>query len=286
MADHQPGHRLLVNRTRDGLAIQGHDAVAYFTDNKPVKGKAGFASTYEGATYLFASAAHKAQFDATPEKYVPAYGGYCGYAASINRLSPVSPEWFQVLDGRLVLQHNKKAFDKWNSDLKANIARADANWPDLVAKNGTGGKTLLFTDKKGLALGGFDPVSYFTAGGPAKGEPKIEGTYDGALYHFASQEHRATFEADPAKYAPAYGGFCGYAASIGKVRPADPRIWSIVDGQLVVQHTQGAADLWMKDVPGNKARADKLWPRLVEAKAGRRNPIDSLLGKSVLADLD
>jgi YHS domain-containing protein len=286
LADHQPGHKVLINRTRDGLAIQGYDPVAYFTDNKPVKGTLKYLSQHGGATYWFASAAHKAQFDAAPDRYAPAYGGYCGYAASINRLSPISPEWFQVLDGRLVLQHNKKAFDKWNADLKGNLAKADQNWPNLVAKNGTGGKTLVFTDRKGVALEGYDPVSYFNDGKPVKGDPQVVGTFNGALYHFASQEHRATFEADPTKYAPAYGGFCGYAASVGKVRPANPLIWSVVDGQLVVQHTKGAAELWEKDVPGNKAKADKLWPRLVEAKAGKKNPVDSLLGKSVLANLN
>jgi hypothetical protein len=57
-----------------------------------------------------------------------------------------------------------------------------------------------------------------------------------------------------------------------------------VDGQLIVQHTKGAVELWNKDVPGNKAKADKLWPRLVAVKAGKKNPVDSSLGKSVLAD--
>ena len=66
------------------------------------------------------------------------------------------------------------------------------------------------------------------------------------------------------------------------MRPANPLLWSIVDGQLIVQHTKGTVKLWDKDVTGNKAKADMLWPRLVEAKAGKKNPIDSLLGKSVL----
>ena len=57
-----------------------------------------------------------------------------------------------------------------------------------------------------------------------------------------------------------------------------------MDGQLIVQHTQSASELWNKDVPGNKAKADKFWPRLVDAKAGKKNPVDSLLGRSVLAD--
>ncbi|TAL06788.1 MAG: YHS domain-containing protein [Verrucomicrobia bacterium] len=277
------GGKSLVLKTKDGLAIQGYDPVAYFTDNKPVKGNARFSSEYDGAKYLFASADHKALFDANPAKYAPAYGGYCGYAASIDRLSLVSPEWFQIKDGKLILQHNQKAFDLFNKDLKPNVVKADANWPGLVARNGVaGGKTLVFTDKKGVALEGYDPVSYFTDGKPAKGDPKIEATFNGALYHFVSQEHRATFEKDPTKYAPAYGGYCGYAASVGKVRPANPLIWSIVDGQLIVQHTPGADELWKKDVAGNKAKADKYWPLLVAAKAGKKDPVDSLLGRSVL----
>ncbi len=283
-ADHAVDHtKTLVLKDKDGAAILGYDPVAYFTAGKPAKGSPRFKSTHDGANYLFASADHKALFDANPTKYAPAYGGYCGYAASINRLSPISPDWWQIVDGRLVLQHNKRAFDLFNKALTENTAKADANWPGLVAKNGVyGGKTLVFLNKRGVALEGYDPVSYFTDGKPAKGDPKIEATFDGALFHFVSQAHRETFEKDPTKYAPAYGGYCGYAASIGKVRPANPLLWSIVDGQLVVQHTKGAVELWEKDVAGNKSKADANWPKLIDVKAGLKNPIDSLLGKSVL----
>jgi YHS domain-containing protein len=282
--DEMPDHKVLVLKNKDGAAVLGYDAVAYFTDNKAVKGNPKFESEFEGARYYFASTEHKKLFDANPAKYAPAYGGYCGYAASIDRLSLISPEWFQIIDGKLILQHNKKAYDKFNATLKENVVKADQNWPGLVVRNGTGGKTLVQTDRRGVALEGYDPVSYFADNKPAKSDPKIEATFNGALYHFVSQEHRETFEKAPTKYVPAYGGYCGYAASIGKVRPANPLLWSIVDGQLIVQHTKGAVELWQKDVPGNKVKADKLWPRLVEVKAGKRNPVDSLLGKSVLAD--
>jgi YHS domain-containing protein len=161
--------------------------------------------------------------------------------------------------------------------------KADQNWPGVVARNGSRGKTLVFTDRKGVALEGYDPISYFVNGKPAKGDSKIEATYEGALYHFVSQEHREMFEKGPSKYAPAYGGFCGYAASIGKVRPADPLLWSIVDDRLIVQHSKGAVGLWEKDVVGNKSKADTNWPLLVEKNAGLKHPIDSLWGKSVLA---
>lgn len=277
-----PG-KTLVLKNKEGAAILGYDPVAYFTDGRPTKGSPRFTSTYEGASYHLASAEHQALFDKNPSKYVPAFGGYCGYAASINRLSPISPDWWQIVDGRLVLQHNKKAFDLFNRALKENTAKADANWPGLVAKNGVpGGATLVLTDRKGVALEGYDPISYFLDGKPVKGDPRIEATFNGALYHFVSQSHREMFERAPTKFAPAYGGYCGYAASIGKVRPANPLLWSIVDGQLIVQHTRGAVELWEKDVPGNKSKADQLWPRLVEAKAGQKHPVDSLLGRSVL----
>ncbi len=284
LADQMPDHKVLVLKNKDGAAVLGYDAVAYFTDNKAVKGNPKFQSEFEGAKYYFTSTEHKKLFDANPAKYAPAYGGYCGYAASIDRLSPISPEWFQIIDGKLILQHNKKAYDKFNATLMENVVKADQNWPGLVVRNGTGGKVLVQTDRKGVALESYDPVSYFTGGQPVKGDPKIEATFNGALYHFVSQDHRETFEKAPTKYVPAYGGYCGYAASIGKVRPANPLLWSIVDGQLIVQHTTGAVELWNKDVPGNKAKADKLWPRLVAVKAGKKNPVDSLLGKSVLAD--
>jgi YHS domain-containing protein len=279
-----PGQKVLINKTAAGIALQGYDPVAYFTDNKPLKGDAKFTADYDGATYQFASAAHRDQFVAAPAKYAPAFGGYCGYAASIDRLSPIDPTFFQIIDGRLILQHNQRALDKWNADVPANLAKANTNWPGLVAKNGTSTKSLLNLDDRGVAIEGYDPVSYFADGKPMKGDDKIEATYNGALYHFVSQAHRETFEKDPAKYVPAYGGFCGYAASIGKVRPISPELWSIVDGQLVLQHSKGAVELWMKDVPGNKTKADKYWPRLVIAKAGKKDPIDGLLSRSVLAD--
>ena len=127
-ADHIASHtKTLVLRDKEGAAILGYDPVAYFTDSKATKGNPKFKSNYEGANYFFASAEHKTLFDANPAKYAPAYGGYCGYAASINRLSPISPEWFQIEDGKLILQHNKKAFDLFNKKLKQNTMKADQN---------------------------------------------------------------------------------------------------------------------------------------------------------------
>jgi len=128
--------KTLVNTDKNGLALQGYDPVAYFTDAKPVKGDAKFSAAYKGATYHFASAEHKKTFEADPAKYEPQFGGYCGYAASINKVSPISVDFWEILDGRLVLQHNQKAWNLWHSDVAGNLKKADANWPGLVEKNG------------------------------------------------------------------------------------------------------------------------------------------------------
>ncbi|MGH9886305.1 MAG: YHS domain-containing (seleno)protein, partial [bacterium] len=178
----RPTAKILVSRDKDGIALQGYDPVAYFTDGKPVKGDPSHSSLRLGAIYRFASAEHKQLFDAAPEKYEPQFGGYCGYAASIDRLSPISPEYFQVLDGRLVLQHNQKALDLWNADLKANLVKADANWPGLVEQNGSGGPWLVNVDDDGVAVLGYDVVAYFADGHPTRGSAANQSTFDGALY--------------------------------------------------------------------------------------------------------
>ena len=149
----------------------------------------------------------------------------------------------------------------------------------------TGQKTLINKNSEGLALQGYDPVSYFTDNKPVKGDAKFTATHEGATYRFSSSANRDLFLANPDKYTPAFGGYCGYAASVGKVRPITPELWSIVDGTLILQHSKGAVELWEKDIPGNKAKAEKYWPKLVEAKAGKLNPLDSLLGRSVLPEL-
>ena len=121
----------VVNIDKNGLALQGYDPVAYFTDGKPVKGSPEFTASYKGATYQFASAEHREMFSQSPAKYEPQFGGFCGYAASINKLAVIDPSYFQVLHDRLILQHNKKAWDLWHQDVEGNLKKADSNWPTL-----------------------------------------------------------------------------------------------------------------------------------------------------------
>jgi YHS domain-containing protein len=126
----------LLNLDKHGLALQGYDPVAFFSQNTPVKGKPEFKSTDQGATYYFASAENKALFDKEPAKYEPAFGGYCAYGVSRNKLVEIDPEASQVVDGRLLLQYSKSVRDNFNKDTQGNLAKANANWPGLVEKKG------------------------------------------------------------------------------------------------------------------------------------------------------
>ena len=126
----------LVNVDENGTGLQGHDPVAYFTENKPVKGDPKFSSVHNGARYWFASAENKAAFDADPAKYEPQFGGYCAYGMSRGYAAPIKPEAFQIVDGRLLLQYNLDVRDKFNEDTRGNLKKADENWPKVVEKEG------------------------------------------------------------------------------------------------------------------------------------------------------
>ena len=123
----------LTNIDDKSVIMEGYDAVAYFTDNKPEKGNAQFSFDYNGATYWFASAEHLDKFKKEPQKFAPQYGAFCGYAVSIGKLRPVDPTIYQIENGRLILQHTKEAYDLFNKDLKGNTVKADNNWPVIVA---------------------------------------------------------------------------------------------------------------------------------------------------------
>ncbi len=114
-------------------AIKGYDTVAYFTENKPVKGKSDFSTEYNEATWLFSSQENLDLFLANPEMYAPQYGGYCAYAVSQGSTASIKPELFTIHDGKLYLNYNEKINNKWNANKEAFIVDADKNWPELLA---------------------------------------------------------------------------------------------------------------------------------------------------------
>jgi YHS domain-containing protein len=120
-----------INVDDRGTILKGYDAVAYFKQEKPVKGIPEIKSSYQGATYLFASTEDKADFDKDPAKYAPQYGGFCAYGVSVGVLADVEgPDGF-VYKGKLYVCGNKDAGKDFNTDLDSNIEKADANWQKL-----------------------------------------------------------------------------------------------------------------------------------------------------------
>jgi len=129
-------NKSLLNLDKNGVAIQGYDPVAFFTQNKPVKGSAQFQSSYKGATYYFVSPEDKAAFDSNPVKYEPQFGGYCAYGVSQGHLAPIKIEAFQIVNGRLLMQYDLDVKNTFNKDQSGNLDKADKNWPGLVDKKG------------------------------------------------------------------------------------------------------------------------------------------------------
>lgn len=117
-------------------------------------------------------------------------------------------------------------------------------------------------DASGLALKGHDPVAYFSAAKPTPGLAQYSAQHQGATYRFASAANRDAFVTNPAKYAPAYGGFCAMGVALEKKLDVDPQAWRVVDGRLYLNVNKDVQKRWLDDVPGNLATADKNWPRL------------------------
>jgi YHS domain-containing protein len=118
--------------TKEG-AIQGYDPVAYFADQKAVKGDPAFHLDWQGATWYFASAAHRDAFRAEPEKFAPQFGGYCSFGVAHGYAPQTDPTAFAVVDGKLYLNYNHTVREKWNEDRENYVLKANQNWPGLKA---------------------------------------------------------------------------------------------------------------------------------------------------------
>jgi YHS domain-containing protein len=100
---------------------------------KPMAGSSQFEYVWNGATWRFSSAENLALFMANPEAYAPQYGGYCAQAVSEGNLATTNPNAWRIVDGKLYLNYSLVVQQQWLQDIPGNIARADANWPDVLA---------------------------------------------------------------------------------------------------------------------------------------------------------
>ncbi|MGH6620510.1 MAG: YHS domain-containing (seleno)protein [Alphaproteobacteria bacterium] len=115
-----------------------------------------------------------------------------------------------------------------------------------------------------LAVSGYDPVAYFTEGKPVEGSAAFEHKWKGATWRFANAKNLEAFKADPAAYAPQYGGYCAWAVSQGYTASADPSAWRIVGKKLYLNYNREVQQNWEKDAAGNIVKADGNWPKVLE----------------------
>jgi len=113
------------------VGANGYDVVAYQAEGKALRGSTSHFAMHNDAAYLFVSEANMKAFAADPERYLPAYGGYCAYGMSNGYKVPVDPEAFTIVDGRLYLNYNKDVQAEWRKDTKTLISRADQNWTKI-----------------------------------------------------------------------------------------------------------------------------------------------------------
>lgn len=115
-----------------GVAVDGTDVVAYFTESRPVKGDPSITHNWNGTTWQFASAANRDAFAADPERYAPQYGGYCAYAVSEGYTASTTPEAWRIVDGKLYLNYSRRIQRRWERNIPGRIKDANANWPNVL----------------------------------------------------------------------------------------------------------------------------------------------------------
>lgn len=114
------------------VAVEGHDVVAYFTVGEPVKGSVEHSLQWRGAEWRFANEDHLDRFRENPEKYAPAYGGFCAYGVAQGKALASSPEYWSIHDGRLFFNLNEEIHHNWKNELEEHIKAADEQWPEVA----------------------------------------------------------------------------------------------------------------------------------------------------------
>jgi YHS domain-containing protein len=124
--------------------------------------------------------------------------------------------------------------------------------------------------KDGAAIAGYDVVAYHTVGQPTMGSSQFTSEYQGATWRFASAANRDLFAANPAKYAPAYGGWCSAGASKGKKVATKAEFWKIVDGQLYLNSSDAAhTKLFLADTSNVIRKGESNWKVIYATSADK-----------------
>ncbi len=130
----------------------------------------------------------------------------------------------------------------------------------LMLSLATGATAEQIFERDGYAIGGTDPVAYFTLGEPTRGTPEHSHEWMGATWLFSSEEHRERFARDPEAYAPQYGGWCAWAAARGYTASTIPDAWNIVEGKLYLNYSHRIHRLWEANIEDYIRQANRHWP--------------------------
>ena len=115
-------------------AIHGYDPVAYFKENKPVKGDKKYSLSWKSASWYFANQQNLDAFKANPGKYAPQYGGYCAYGLANGYKATTDPDAWVISEGKLYLNYDKDVQVKWKKKQSEYIHSADKIWPGIKDK--------------------------------------------------------------------------------------------------------------------------------------------------------
>jgi len=119
-----------LNLDDEGFVLHGYDPVAYF-DSEPKPGNYSYRANYGGMNFKFSSSENRDRFLDAPEKYIPAYGGYCAFGVRMGSKFDIDPEAYEVLDGQLYVLLNRATEEMWLEDLNRNIEIANNLWPSI-----------------------------------------------------------------------------------------------------------------------------------------------------------
>jgi YHS domain-containing protein len=253
----------------DGIALRGYDIVSYF-DGKAEEGTEAFQTTHRGVTWRFASAAHRDQFVAHPERFMPEYGGYCSVGMAHGGAVSTDPQAFALYKGKLYMNSNKLAKATWSYARDWMISRADPNWVRWLSSNTSAAiapevrppspaRTPRPVGDSTLAIAGLDATSYFENGGPLPGAPDITAVWQGKTWRFRSPIHRERFLAEPARFAPQFDGLSPLILAHGDRVPGDPRLFTIVKGKLYLDPAEAPQETFRRNPGKLIARADSVW---------------------------
>ena len=246
------------------VALSGYDPVAYFAGD-PAEGKSSIETSYRGVTYRFANQKTRELFLGMPDRFEPAYGGWCAYAmAKTGDKVEIDPESYLIENGQLLVFYKgflNNTRKKWGKEGGAKLGpKADTAWQKISGEKPAPSVRHLNLSA-GVDLDGFDPVSY-RSGSPAKGSARLALVHEGVTYHFANEANKASFEGDPASYTANYGGWCAWAMAQGKKVQVDPKSFTLEGKALHLFYNNAKRDEWKADRV-LKPKADAAWAQFV-----------------------